>query len=59
MTSWTVITEEDPETGEIIMPLPPEALAELGWQEGDVLEWKVDEEGRVTLTKKAKDESND
>lgn len=59
MSSWTVTTEEDPETGEIIMPLPPEALAELGWQEGDVLEWKVDEEGRVTLTKKAKDESND
>jgi len=38
MTSWTVTLEEDPETGELIMPLPPDLLNQVGWDFGDTLE---------------------
>lgn len=29
----------DPDTGELILDLGNELCAELGWQEGDTLEW--------------------
>lgn len=38
-TSWTVTLEEDPETGDLILPLPEELLKLQGWVEGDILEW--------------------
>ena len=37
--SWTVIIEEDPETGDAILPLPQEMLDEVGWKSGDNLNW--------------------
>ena len=49
--SWEVITQEDPETGEIIMPIPPELLSRLGWKEGDMLEWKQDDGGTWILSR--------
>jgi len=53
-TTWTVELEEDPNTGDIVMPLPAEALEANGWQIGDELTWGIDERTRqVTLTKKA------
>jgi len=53
-TPWTVELEEDPNTGDIVMPLPAEALEANGWQIGDELTWGIDERTRqVTLTKKA------
>lgn len=53
-TTWIVELEEDPETGDIVMPLPAEALEVNGWQIGDELTWGIDEHTRqVTLTKKA------
>jgi len=53
-TSWTVELVEDPDTGDIVMPLPAEALEANGWQIGDELTWGIDEHTRqVTLTKKA------
>lgn len=52
-TSWSVILEEDPETGDLIMPLPPAMLKELGWDTGDTLTWKVNEQtGEISLSKK-------
>jgi hypothetical protein len=54
MTHWVVTLEEDPATGELILPLPDEALAMQGWHVGDVLTWTVDtESGAITLTKKS------
>jgi hypothetical protein len=38
-TSWTVTVEEDPETGDLILPLPPDLLVMQGWVEGDTLDW--------------------
>ena len=53
-TVWIVELEEDPVTGDIVMPLPMEALEANGWKIGDVLTWGIDEKTReVTLTKKA------
>ena len=37
--SWTVIIEEDVETGDAILPFPPEMLDEVGWMSGDNLKW--------------------
>jgi len=28
---WTITLEEDPATGELIMPFPPDMLAQVGW----------------------------
>ena len=51
-TTWIVELEEDPETGDLVMPIPLEALAANGWGIGDTLTWQVSEFGEVTLTKK-------
>jgi hypothetical protein len=54
--TWIVELEEDPETGDLVMPIPPEVLEDLGWKIGDTLTWNVDEEtGEVSLTKSALD----
>ena len=37
--SWTVIIEEDVETGDVILPFPQEMLDEVGWNPGDNLKW--------------------
>ncbi len=50
--TWTVTLEEDPETGDIILPFSDEMLAEAGWQEGDVLEWIDNQNGSWSLVKK-------
>ena len=50
--SYEVITQEDPETGDLILPIPQELLDKMGWREGDEIEWKVDTEGRWVLSKK-------
>jgi len=50
--TWTVTLEEDPETGELILPFPEEMLQDAGWQEGDVLEWIDSKNGTWSLVKK-------
>lgn len=50
-TTWTITVEEDPETGECILPFPPDLLEAAGWKEGDILDWKESEDGSWTLTK--------
>ena len=49
---WTSRIEAD-ENGDLILPLPPELIAELGWKVGDTIVWDIDEEANiVTLSKK-------
>ena len=48
-TSYTVTLEEDGD--ECILPLPDELLDELDWQEGDVLEWIVNDDNTITIKK--------
>lgn len=49
---WIVTLEEDPETGDLVMPIPPEVLNQVGWDFGDTLIWNTDEDGHIVLSKK-------
>lgn len=49
---WTITLETDPYTGELIMPLPPDALAQMGWDFGDTLVWTDNHDGSWSITKK-------
>jgi len=48
---YEVITQEDPDTGDLIIPLPPELLTELGWKEGDDIQFDVGTDGRIIVRK--------
>ncbi len=51
-TTWIVQLEEDPETGDLIMPLPDGLLESQGWKIGDTLEWDVNKTtNELSLTK--------
>ena len=52
MKRYTVTLEEDPQSGDLILPFPPEMLEELGWKEGDVLHFKDNTDGSFLITKK-------
>jgi hypothetical protein len=54
---WTVTLEEDPSTGDLIMPFPPELLAQIGWDYGDILVWTEADHGSFILSKKDLDET--
>lgn len=49
--NWTLIVEEDPETGDSMLTFPPDLLASAGWEEGDTLEWIDNKDGSWTLQK--------
>jgi hypothetical protein len=51
--SWTVIVEEASNGDDLFIPLSDDMITSLGWEENDVLEWKDNEDGSFTLTKKA------
>lgn len=48
---WTAKLEEDSETGELVLPLDPEALSQMGWDVGDELVWTINEDSSVTIEK--------
>lgn len=50
--SWTLTIEQDPDTGDLVLPFTDEILAELGWKEGDVLDWVDNQDGSWSLVKK-------
>jgi bifunctional DNA-binding transcriptional regulator/antitoxin component of YhaV-PrlF toxin-antitoxin module len=49
MSSYIIEVEED-EDGEFFITFPDEVIEELGWQEGDILNWDVRGTG-VVLSK--------
>lgn len=49
--NWTITVEEDPETGEAILPLPQEMLDKVNWKDGDTLEWIDNNDGSWSLVK--------
>lgn len=53
-TRYEVITQEDPETGDLIIPIPQPILDELGWKEGDNVEFEVDDKGKIYIKKATK-----
>ncbi len=48
---YEVKTHEDPETGDLIIPIPPELLKELGWKEGDEVQFDIDDKGKYIISK--------
>jgi hypothetical protein len=51
-TRWTVKIEEDPFTGDLMLPLPPELIRLKGWQPGDLLVWIDNGNGTWSIEKK-------
>lgn len=49
--SWTITTEEDPVTGEVILPLPDDLMEFQGWRNGDTLEWIENDDGSWIIRK--------
>ena len=54
LTRYEVITQEDPETGDLILPIPQPVLDELGWKEGDEIDFEVDDKGKLYIKKISK-----
>lgn len=51
-TRYEIITHEDPETGDLVIPFPEELMNKLGWKEGDEITWQLDKSGAWILSKK-------
>jgi hypothetical protein len=49
--SYEVIAQEDPETGDMLIPIPPHLLKELGWKEGDNVDFSIDDKGKIVIKK--------
>ena len=45
--------EEDPDSGDLFIALPQELLENVGWKEGDTIEWTQDNNGSWILSKKS------
>lgn len=48
---WLLEIEEDSESGNLVLPFPPDMLEAVGWQEGDEITWTENEDGSWTLSK--------
>lgn len=51
MSNYIVTVEQDPETGDLILPFTDEILESVGWKEGDVIEWIDNKDGSWTMRK--------
>ena len=49
--TWTISLEEDPETGDLILPLNDEILEGTGWKTGDTIDWIDNKDGSWTMKK--------
>jgi len=58
-TSNKLFIQEDPDTGELFVELPDRLLKELGWEEGDDLEWVEQPNGNWTIKKVDNEEDTD
>lgn len=53
--SYEVITQKDEATGDVLLPIPPHLLKQLGWKNGDDIEFGLDDEGQFVLSKVTKE----
>jgi len=54
--NWVVTIQENDEDKELYIELPPEALNQVGWDEGDTLLWEELTSGAWQVTKKETDD---
>lgn len=43
---YEVIVQEDQNSDDLIIPIPPVLLEQLGWKEGDEIDFSMDDNGR-------------
>jgi len=55
--SYIVTLENDPETGDLVLPLPDKLRGETGWKTGDTLDWKDNGDGTFSMTKQKTEET--
>jgi len=55
--SWVATLQEDPDTGDLILPLPEDLMKSQGFSIGDILQWKDNKDGSFSITKKASEET--
>lgn len=48
---YEVIVQESEDSDDLLLPIPPILLEQLGWKEGDDIEFVVDEKGSWFLKK--------
>lgn len=48
---WVVSIEVDPNTGELVMPIPVDVINIKSWKDGDILEWISNFDGSWTIEK--------
>ena len=48
---WTVTVEQDPNSEDLLLPLPQDLLDLQGWKEGDTLIWAEGRDGVWILRK--------
>lgn len=49
MKTFNVKLELDPETMDLVLPIPEEVIQEMGWGLDDILEWEDNNNGTFTL----------
>ena len=57
--SSQLVIQEDPDTGEQFIELPQRLLQQLGWKEGDTLQWIERPDGSWTIKKAEEDEQDE
>jgi antitoxin component of MazEF toxin-antitoxin module len=53
---WIIKTRED-ENGDLVIDLPEDMLEQVGWKEGDTIDFKVQEDGSAIMEKVNKEET--
>lgn len=53
---WVIKTRED-ENGDLVIDLPEDMLEQVGWKEGDTIDFKVQEDGSAIMEKVNKEET--
>ena len=59
MNHYTLEVKYNEETDDYFIEFPQEALDQVGWNPGDVIEWKDNGDGSFTLQKKVDNETSD
>lgn len=48
-TRYEVIVQEDPTTGDLLLPIPQVLLDELNWKEGMDVKFEIAEDGKIYI----------
>lgn len=49
---WILTVQENSKSKELFVQFPEDAMSQMGWHEGDVIEWLDNGDGTWTLQKK-------